>query len=127
MIVVDASVVVLALLHDGDARAALSSQPCSTTHLADPEVTQAIAGQERRGTITASQGAAAIATWARLGIDRHPTTALLARMWELRHNITAYDASYVALAEALGCVLWTADGRLARAPGPRSPITLVRT
>jgi predicted nucleic acid-binding protein len=46
-------------------------------------------------------------------------------MWELRHNLTGYDATYVALAEALGCPLLTADGRLALAPTVRCPITRV--
>lgn len=47
-------------------------------------------------------------------------------MWELRDNLTAYDATYVALAEALDCKLLTADGRLAGAPGPRCTIAVVR-
>jgi predicted nucleic acid-binding protein len=50
----------------------------------------------------------------------------LDRIWELRDNVSAYDAGYVALAEALGCGLLTADGRLAGAPGVRCPITVVR-
>jgi len=51
---------------------------------------------------------------------------LLTRVWELRDNMTAYDATYIALAEELGCELLTADARLARAPGPTCPITDVR-
>ena len=47
----------------------------------------------------------------------YPSGALLNRLWELRDNLTVYDASYVALAETLGCTLLTADGRVARAPG----------
>ena len=50
---------------------------------------------------------------------------LLGRVWALRHNVSAYDASYVALADALDCPLLTADARLAGAPGPNCPITLV--
>jgi predicted nucleic acid-binding protein len=50
----------------------------------------------------------------------------LPRIWQLRDNLTAYDATYVALAEALSCELVTADARLARAPGPACPITVVR-
>ena len=50
---------------------------------------------------------------------------LLDRAWELRESLSAYDASYVALAELLGCNLLTADARLSRAPGVRCPITLV--
>lgn len=51
---------------------------------------------------------------------------LLARVWELRDNLTAYDATYVALAEALGCGLVTADARLAHAPGPLCTMIVVR-
>jgi predicted nucleic acid-binding protein len=51
---------------------------------------------------------------------------LLGRIWELRDNVTAYDATYVALAEALDCSLVTADARLARASGPLCPITVLR-
>jgi predicted nucleic acid-binding protein len=50
----------------------------------------------------------------------------MARIWELRHNLTAYGAPYVVLAEAFGCGLVTADARLAAATGPRCPITVVR-
>lgn len=59
-------------------------------------------------------------------LDRAAHQPLLARCWELRDNVTVYDAAYVALAEALGLPLVTADGRLARAPGPRCPIELLR-
>lgn len=52
--------------------------------------------------------------------------AFLARIWELRDNLTAYDATYVSLAEALECKLVTADARLAQAPGPTCSITVVR-
>ena len=58
-------------------------------------------------------------------MTRYPVFALLDRVWELRDNLSAYDASYVALAELLGCSLLTADARLSRAPGIRCPITVV--
>ena len=61
-----------------------------------------------------------------MGVTRQPVTGVLDRIWELRDNLTADDAGYVALAEALGCALFTADGRLAVAPGVRCPITVVR-
>ncbi len=67
-----------------------------------------------------------IDVWQRLGLERVGVSGLLGRVWELRENLSAYDATYVALAEALESPLVTADGRLARAPGPRCTITLVR-
>ncbi len=57
---------------------------------------------------------------------RFAVVGLLARIWELRDNVTAYDAAYVALAEGLACELVTADARLAQAPGPTCSITVVR-
>ena len=61
----------------------------------------------------------------RLGMTRYPVFSLLDRVWELRDNLSAYDASSVALAELLDCNLLTADARLSRAPGIRCSITLV--
>lgn len=58
-------------------------------------------------------------------MTRYPVFSLLDRVWELRDNMSAYDASYVALAELLDCNLLTADVRLSRAPGIRCSITLV--
>ena len=61
-----------------------------------------------------------------MGVRRFATHPLLSRVWELKDNVTAYDATYVALAEALGCDLVTADARLGRAPGPTCAITIIR-
>ncbi|MGI8900400.1 MAG: type II toxin-antitoxin system VapC family toxin [Nocardioides sp.] len=61
----------------------------------------------------------------RLGMTRYAVFTLLDRVWQLRDNLSAYDASYVALAESLDCTLLTADARLSRAPGLRCPITVV--
>ena len=68
----------------------------------------------------------AVDVWSRLGIERVGAAGLLGRIWELRENLSAYDATYVAVAEALEVPLVTADGRLARAPGSRCTITVVR-
>ena len=57
---------------------------------------------------------------------RVPIVGMLERVWELRENLSGYDAAYVAVAETLDTSLLTADARLARAPGPMCPITVVR-
>lgn len=82
-------------------------------HLIDIEVTQALRRYARSGEISDERGREALADLADLPISRYPHTALLPRIWELRNNITAYDAVYVALAEALDAVLLTRDRRLA--------------
>jgi predicted nucleic acid-binding protein len=126
VIVLDASAAVLALLNDGDARQSLAREITAVPHLADSEVAHALRSQVLRGTVRAPDAQAALARWARLGLRRFAVVGLLDRIWELRDNVTAYDATYVALAEALGCGLVTADGRLAQAPGPTCPVTVVR-
>ena len=125
MIVVDASAAVLALLDDGDARRRLATDRLATPHLVDAEVLHTVGRQVQRGVIEAADAARAVRTWQRLGVQRFPTVGMLDRVWELRHNVTAYDATYVALAEELDCPLLTADARLANAAGPRCTFTVV--
>lgn len=126
MIVVDASAAVLGLLNDGEARHQLATDAATVPHLVDSEVAHALRAQVRRGVIDLADGQRALQRWARLGIQRFPIVGLLGRVWALRDNLTAYDATYVALAEQLGCALITADARLSRAPGPQCPITTIR-
>lgn len=126
MIVLDASAAVLALLNDGDARRSLATKPVAVPYLADSEVASALRAQLVRGQLDEPTARAGLVAWARLGIRRFSSVGLLGRIWELRDDLTAYDASYVALAEALACELVTADDRLARATGPRCAITVVR-
>lgn len=126
MIVVDASAAVLGLLTDGHARRMLATEAVAVPHLADSEVAHALRAQVLRGRVTEAAARTALDRWARLGLRRFGAVGLLGRVWELRDNLSAYDATYVALAEALGCELVTADGRLGRAPGPRCPVTIVR-
>jgi len=127
VIVVDASAGVLGLLNDGDARAYLSNEPFACPDLADSELVHALRTRVRRGDIAATDAERAIETWTRLGIHRVRIVGLLDRIWELRDNLSAYDATYVAVAEALDAPLLTADARLARAPGPTCPVTVVRS
>lgn len=79
-----------------------------------------------RGTLAVDRADQAVADLADLGIQRYPHGALMPRIWELRHNLTPYDAAYVALAEALDAPLLTADARLANAPGLRCAVEVMR-
>lgn len=125
MIVIDASAAILGLLNDGEARSLLREGAIACPHLADSEVAQALRAQVLRGDVEADDARRAIEAWGGLGIERIGVRGLLARVWELRDNVSAYAATYVAVAEALEAPLVTADGRLARAPGPRCTITVV--
>lgn len=111
----------LALLNDGEARSQLAAGSLATPHLVDSEVAHSLRARVLREEIDGADGERAIRRWARLGIERFGVMGLLDRVWELRSNLTSYDATYVAVAEALNAALLTADGRLARVPGPRCP------
>ena len=126
MIVADASVGVLALLNDGPARALVSQEAIAVPHLIDVEVVHALRRRVLHDQLEAGYASNALRSWAQLGLRRFATVGLLDRIWALRENLTAYDASYVALAESLDCPLATADARLANAPGPTCTITIVR-
>jgi predicted nucleic acid-binding protein len=86
-------------------------------HLIDIEVLHALRGLVRAGKITADRAADARTDLADLAITRYGHEPLADRIWALRENLTAYDAAFVALAEALDAALVTCDARLARAPG----------
>ncbi|WP_425845326.1 type II toxin-antitoxin system VapC family toxin [Agrococcus sp. TSP3-2-1] len=125
MIVLDASAAVSALLDDGAARSLLATEAAHAPHLIDLEVASVLRRIVASGRIAADDGWAAIEAWRRIGITRYAVTGLLPRIWELRDNLSAYDAGYVALAEALECPLATTDSRISRAPGLRCPITVL--
>ena len=121
MIVVDASVVLEVLLRTPDAslierRILAPREPLYAPHLLDVEVAQVIRRYYLHGEITGKRGEEALCDLADMPIDRFPHTSFLPRIWELRDNLTSYDAVYVALAETLGCILVTRDHRLAISP-----------
>lgn len=130
MIVVDASVLATALGDDGPdgdhARARLRGERLSAPELVDLEVTSVLRRQVHSGAADPRRAALALADLAALPLRRAPHRPLLARCWELRDNLTVYDASYVALAEVLDVTLLTGDGRLARAPGLRCHVETLR-
>ena len=130
MIVADASVVLELLLGTEAAPrvAARLLDPMESVHaphLLDVEVAQALRRYVLAREFEPLQGERALADLRDLPLQRHGHTILLERAWELRRSITAYDAVYVALAEALGAPLLTRDRRLARAHGHRARIELV--
>jgi predicted nucleic acid-binding protein len=130
VLVVDATVLVTALADDGAdgdrARARLRGEHLAMPELADLEVTSVLRRQLRAGTIDARRAGLALDDLAALPAQRAPHRPLLARCWELRDNLTVYDAAYVALAEALQAALLTGDQRLAQAPGPRCRIEVLQ-
>jgi predicted nucleic acid-binding protein len=125
VIVVDASGALSALLNAGSARRVLADDQLHAPHLIDSEVANGLRRAVAARRLDADAAWIALDRWRRLGLMRHPVLGLLDRVWELRENVSAYDASYIALAEVLDCALLTADARLSRAPGTRCPITVV--
>lgn len=125
MIVIDASAAVSGLLNAGPARQMIGAEQIHIPHLIDSEIASALRRRVLAGQISDRAGWSALDTWRRLGATRYPVHTLLHRVWQLRANLSAYDAGYAALAEALQCTLLTADARLSRAPGVRCPITVV--
>ena len=129
MIVVDASAVLEVLLRTSvaprvEARL-FGRQTLHAPHLLDVEVAQVLRRYASRGDISAARGAEALADLAAFPLNRYPHDVLLTRIWELRGNLTAYDAAYVALAEVLGAPVVTRDEGLAAAPGHRAVIELI--
>jgi len=125
MIVVDASAALFALVNSGPARRTIAGEQLNAPHLIDTEIVSGLRRQVAAQAMGAADARAIVDVWQALGISRYPSVATLGRIWELRENLSAYDASYVALAEALDCSLLTGDRRLARAPGIRCAVTTV--
>lgn len=130
MIVPDASVVFTALVDRGGsgalARTRLGRDARHGPYLLDVEVASAIRGRVLRGKLDAQVAHEAIADLAVLPVARHDYRPLLSRVWELRDNVTCYDAVYLALAEAFGATFVTADERLESVPGVRCDVEVLR-
>lgn len=105
--------------------AALSGNDLSVPDRVDVEVVSVLRRRWLAKTMTARRFACAVGDLARVPADRYPSLPFMQRAYELRSNVSPYDATYVALAEQLGCVLITADAKLARAHGLRCPITVL--
>ena len=127
MIVLDASVLANVVADDGPtgnaARARLgAAAEAGVPDLADVETVAVLRKRWIAGELSAPRFRAAIDDLLALPITRFPTGPLMLRAYELRANVTAYDATYLALTEALDATLFTADRRLASAPGHRARI-----
>jgi predicted nucleic acid-binding protein len=130
LIVLDASAVLEALLRTQTAAVVErwlfdAEQTLHAPHLLDVEVAQVLRRYATSGEIDASRGRMALADLADLPVQRYPHDFLLPRVWELGNDLTAYDAVYVALAEALDAPLLTGDQRLAAAAGRYTRVELV--
>lgn len=125
MRVIDAGVVVELLAGDLDP-ARLGDEELAAPHLIDSEVTHVLRGLVRRGVLNEDQGVLALEGFSQLTLIRFSADRLRARMWALRHNLSGYDATYVALTEMTeATALLTTDARLAKAPGPECRIELL--
>ena len=129
MIVLDASAAIDWLLQTPagqriEKRIFSRNESLHAPHLLDLEVTQVLRRLVRDGTVLADLAERAIEDLLDLRMTRYPHYVLLPRIWQLRHNLSAYDAAYVALAEEIGARLVTRDGRLASASGHTAAIEL---
>jgi predicted nucleic acid-binding protein len=128
VIVIDASAEIAVLLNIGAEVEGLRkriSRPGETLHvphLFEIEVLHALRSLVLRGTLSPERARLALSRLEDTQLMRYPHTALMGRIWELRENLTAYDAAYVTLAEALDAPLVTMDARLAQAPGIRAAV-----
>lgn len=131
MIVVDASTIADFLIDEGERGSWAVAEvrrggALTAPQVLDYEVSSALRRRTLAGELESARSQAALEDLLALGLRRYPARRFLPRMWELRDRLTAYDASYVALAEALDCPLVTSDLRLARSHGHdaeiRSPV-----
>ncbi len=131
MIVLDASALIELLLGTPAGqrladRLADASLTLHVPHLADVEIVQALRRYARHGEISAAEAEQAIDTLRSLDLERHAHEPLIDRVWDLRDNVSAYDAVYLALTEALDAILLTSDKALARVPGVNARVELVK-
>lgn len=130
MIVLDASALLEFLLQTPlgtrvEARLFRDGDEFHSPHLVDVEVTQGLRRLVRSGEVSPGRAGEAIADLTDLDLHRHAHLDLLTRAWKLRENLTAYDAMYIALAEALDATVVTCDAPLAKAPGHRARVEAI--
>jgi predicted nucleic acid-binding protein len=121
MLVLDTSAAIHALMHRPANPELLGrlavEEDVAAPHVIDVEVLQVVRRLVRIGEITDDQATDLRTDFAGMPILRFPHSGTADRIWALRHNLTAYDATYIALAETLGCPLITSDARTSKASG----------
>jgi predicted nucleic acid-binding protein len=127
MIIADASAILEVLLNTAigaevEKRLFAPGQTIHVPYLTDLEVLQVLRRYSRTSVISAVRAREAIKDYIDLPLTRYPHGVLLARIWELRHNFTAYDGAYIALAEALESPLMTCDRAFAAIQGHRAKV-----
>lgn len=130
MIVPDASVIIEVLLRTVSAariedRILDPRESLHAPHLLDVEVAQVLRRYVSRGEMRPERGRLAVELLAKFPITRYSHEPLMSRIWNLRHNLTAYDAAYVALSEGLGATLLTRDASISNATGHRAEVELI--
>lgn len=130
-LVCDASAIVALLLDSGPngrwVAQRIAGSRLAAPSLVDFEAANIVRRHELAGVVSADQAAQAHADLLDLAVEAWPYALLAGRAWELRHNLSSYDASYVALAELIGATLVTLDERVARAPGLRCTVATPAT
>ncbi len=130
MLVLDASAAVAVLLNLDPAatnirlRVSLPRETLHVPHLFDLEVLQVLRRHSLAGNLSEERERLALSRLEAMRLSRYAHTSFLGRIWDLKDNLTAYDAAYVALAETLAAPLLTTDRRLAQAPGIRAEVEL---
>ena len=129
MIVVDASVIVDSLIDSGTLKQLIALEDTEDWHAApnfiDVEVLSALRRLEFGGHISAKRAREAVSDFRQFNIMRFDLAELVPEIWRLRHNISSYDAAYVALANVLDIRIVTRDRRLAKAPGHAATVVLL--
>jgi predicted nucleic acid-binding protein len=128
MLVVDTSAILAALVGrpkiPGLSEALASDGDLHAPHLIDVELIHALRRLVLKGNVSEERAQDCRTDFADLAIKRYPHQPLADRMWELRHNLTAYDSAFAALSEMLGVPLVTCDARLTEAPGLEAVVYL---
>lgn len=129
LLVVDASAVLATLIDPGGrgdhAAAVMARSQLAAPDLLGYEVLNVLRRRRAAGHLTENQATLAVRTWSELPVDLWPLTALQTEVWRLTHNLSAYDAAYVALATHLGAPLLTGDRRIAASPGVACEVVTV--